>query len=83
MRFSIVAKRLLCGIGAVALTAAYYAMPSTAPVQVNAAFRSEYEPVCETAYMLNMDTGKVVYEKDPDKRMLPASLTKMMTCIIA
>ncbi len=83
MRFSIVVKRLLCAIGAVAFTAAYYAMPSTAPVQVNAAFRSEYEPVCETAYMLNMDTGKVVYEKDPDKRMLPASLTKMMTCIIA
>lgn len=70
-------------IGVFLLAFAFMAMPSSKPVEVNAAFRSEYEPVCETAYMLNMDTGQVVFEKDPDKKMLPASLTKMMTCIIA
>lgn len=55
----------------------------TTPVQVNAAFKSEYEPTCDAIYMLNMDTGVVVYEKNSDKVKLPASLTKMMTCIVA
>lgn len=53
------------------------------PTQVNAAFKSEVEVHCDAIYMLNMDTGTVVYEKNPDKVKLPASLTKMMTCIIA
>ena len=68
---------------ALLLAFAFLVAPSSRPVEVNAAFRSEYEPVCETAYMLSMDTGKVIFEKDGDKKMLPASLTKMMTCIIA
>lgn len=53
------------------------------PTQVHAAFKSDYEPTCEAVYMLNMDTGVVVYEKNANKQKLPASLTKMMTCIIA
>ena len=76
-------RRPFCAVCAVLCSVLYFAVPSARPTEVKAAFRSEYEPVCETAYMLNMDTGKVVFEKDPDKKMLPASLTKMMTCIIA
>lgn len=53
------------------------------PTQVNAAFKSEYEPTCDAIYMLNMDTGVAVYEKNPNKVKLPASLTKMMACIVA
>ncbi len=55
----------------------------TTPTQVNAAFKSEVEVHCDAIYMLNMDTGTVVYEKNGDKLKLPASLTKMMTCIVA
>jgi D-alanyl-D-alanine carboxypeptidase (penicillin-binding protein 5/6) len=55
----------------------------TTPEQVNAAFKSEYEPTCDAIYMMNMDTGVAVYEKNSDKIKLPASLTKMMTCIVA
>lgn len=55
----------------------------TSPMQVYAAFQSDYTPTCDAVYMLNMDTGTVVYEKNADKQKLPASLTKMMTCIIA
>ena len=76
-------KRLFSVTCALIFTFVFFATPMSKPEKVNAAFRSEYEPVCETAYMLSMDTGKVIYEKDGDKRMLPASLTKMMTCIIA
>lgn len=53
------------------------------PEQVSAAFKSEVEVHCDAIYMMNMDTGTVVYEKNSDKVKLPASLTKMMTCIIA
>lgn len=34
-------------------------------------------------YMVNTDTGKVVYELDSETVTYPASLTKIMTCIIA
>lgn len=53
------------------------------PTQVHAAFKTDYTPHCKAVYMLNMDTGKPVYELNADTKMLPASLTKMMTCIIA
>ncbi len=34
-------------------------------------------------YMVNLDTGKVVYEYEPNTVTYPASLTKIMTCILA
>ncbi len=34
-------------------------------------------------YMVNLDTGKTVYEYEADTVTYPASLTKIMTCIIA
>ena len=34
-------------------------------------------------YMVNTDTGKVVYELDSESIVYPASLTKVMTCILA
>ena len=83
MRLSIVFKRVSSLMCVLLLAFAFFSSPVSRPSEVSAAFRSEYEPKCETAYMLSMDTGKVIYEKDGDKKMLPASLTKMMTCIIA
>lgn len=37
----------------------------------------------EAAFCIDADTGKVYYAKNPDKRMYPASTTKMMTAILA
>lgn len=37
----------------------------------------------EYAYLVNTDTGTVVYEKNGDQKAYPASLTKIMTAIIA
>lgn len=34
-------------------------------------------------YMVNMDTGTRVWERESQKRIPPASLTKIMTCILA
>ncbi|MCH5324483.1 MAG: D-alanyl-D-alanine carboxypeptidase [Eubacterium sp.] len=37
----------------------------------------------EAVYMVNIDTGDVVYKKNENKKMYPASTTKIMTAIIA
>ena len=37
----------------------------------------------EAWLMIDAETGKVLSSKNPDKRMYPASITKMMTCILA
>lgn len=51
--------------------------------EAEAAFVVDYQPHCDALYMVNLDTGMVVYEKNADKVKYPASLTKMMTCLIA
>lgn len=38
---------------------------------------------CKNIYMLNLDSGERVYGKDEQARIYPASLTKIMTCIVA
>lgn len=36
----------------------------------------------EAAVMINLDKDVTVYEKNPNKKMYPASLTKIMTALI-
>lgn len=50
---------------------------------VSAAPAPPFEITSEAVYMVNLDTDTVVYEKNSDKRMYPASLTKIMTTILA
>lgn len=50
---------------------------------VDASYKVSFEVFSDTAFLLNTDTGTVVYEKNPDKKTYPASLTKIMTAIIA
>jgi len=38
--------------------------------------------LAESAILINMRTGDVIFEKNADARRAPASLTKMMTCIL-
>ena len=37
----------------------------------------------ETAFLISPTTGKIIYEKNADKRMFPASTTKVMTAYLA
>jgi len=37
----------------------------------------------ESAIVMEASTGAILYEKDPDKILYPASLTKIMTCLLA
>ncbi len=53
----------------------------SAPAQ--AAYTPNFDLQSETVLLLNMDTGKVMYEKNADAKVYPASLTKIMTAILA
>lgn len=37
----------------------------------------------KAAMLIDLQTGRVVYEQDADERVYPASLTKIMTCLLA
>ena len=52
-------------------------------VPAQAAYTPDFDLQSETVLLLNMDTGKVMYEKNADARVYPASLTKIMTAILA
>ena len=67
----------------------------TLPVQQGEASASEEEPAAvdlpqdvpelsaASAILIEASTGRVIYEKDADDRRAPASMTKMMTCLLA
>lgn len=56
-------------------------------VKVDAAetkgYESDYQPQSAAVELVNLNTGAVVYEKNPDRKQYPASTTKIMTYIIA
>lgn len=45
-------------------------------------YEPEYAVQAEAAYMVNEDSGAVVYAKNSDTPMVAASLVKMMTCMV-
>ncbi len=53
-------------------------------MQVSAiSYTPDEETLCESALLINLDTDTIVYSKNSDERLQPASLTKIMTAIIA
>ena len=49
----------------------------------SAVFSPAFDLYSEGVYMVNLDTGIVVASKNPDKKLYPASTTKIMTCLVA
>ena len=45
-------------------------------------FTPNFEVSAESIYMVNMDTGVVLYEKNAHEKRAPASLTKIMTTLL-
>ncbi len=45
-------------------------------------FESDVDVYSEAVYMISLDNGSVVYSKNSDVQRVPASLTKIMTCLI-
>lgn len=50
---------------------------------VEASYKLPFETNSQCVYLVNTDTDTVVYEKNAHTKMSPASLTKIMTAIIA
>lgn len=47
-----------------------------------AVFTTNVETSCKSVYLVNMDTGITVFEKNSTEKVYPASTTKMMTYIV-
>lgn len=45
--------------------------------------REKFTVQAKAALLIDLNTGRVVYEQDADEQIYPASLTKIMTCLIA
>lgn len=43
---------------------------------------TNFEVSAEGVYLVNIDTNRVIYAKNEEKRLYPASLTKLMTCLL-
>ncbi len=63
---------------AAALTVSIFSQVSAAAVT----FTPNFTVSSEAAVLINLDKDVIVYEKNPTKKMYPASLTKIMTAIV-
>ena len=43
----------------------------------------EYHANAKAALLIDLNTGRTIYEQDADEQVYPASLTKIMTCLLA
>ena len=62
----------------ISATAASLLLASAAP-----AAAPQFDTPAKTAYLLDVNSGAVLYAKNPDMRMPPASMAKMMTTLVA
>ena len=62
------------------LTASILATISSWPAVAAA---PDFQTPAPIAYLVDMSSGAVLYSKDPDRRMPPASMAKMMTVYVA
>ena len=44
---------------------------------------ANFDVKARTAILQDYHSGEILYEKDPDRKIFPASMTKIMTSIIA
>lgn len=51
--------------------------------QAAATYTPDFPVQCKAAYLYNLDTGTVIYEKNQAEQLPPASITKIMTAILA
>ncbi len=52
------------------------------PVTVSAYEVTEFEITAKAGALISLDTGEFLYEKNIDKKVYPASITKIMTAVI-
>jgi serine-type D-Ala-D-Ala carboxypeptidase (penicillin-binding protein 5/6) len=78
-------RHVLGGLGFMAIVIPVMAMSSTAYATEAGTSRQPDRPVIKAAalYMVELQSGQVLLEKNATRRLPPASLTKIMTALIA
>jgi D-alanyl-D-alanine carboxypeptidase (penicillin-binding protein 5/6) len=71
-------RSLLAGLLVIIMIVSVGVMPASA-----LSFEPDFEVKSEGVYLVNLDTDTVIYEKNANTPLCPASLTKIMTAIIA
>ena len=69
-------KRIICTV----LAIAFILLTALSVSAVD--FGCTVNPVAKAVYLKNLDTGAVVYQKEAEQQMYPASTTKIMTYVI-
>ncbi len=69
-------KRLICVCFCILLTVSVAVLPAYAYTP------TDFEVEAEGALLVNPDTDEVIYSKNADKKLYPASLTKLMTALL-
>lgn len=70
-------NRILSGLLALVMAAVMLLCPAEAIT-----YEPDFTPTSKVVYLENLDTGLILYEKNADEKMYPASLTKIMTAIV-
>ena len=70
--------RVLC----VLVAAVMLTVSLSVGVSADVSFTPDFDIYSEAALLINLDTGDVMYSKNADKQLVPASLTKIMTAVL-
>lgn len=70
-------RKLLSLFLAVAIAAAALLSPAAAVT-----YEPDFDILSEAVYLENLDTGTIIYEKNADRQVYPASITKVMTALL-
>ena len=73
-------KKLILLFSCLFLFTSIFAFPASAAGDEG--FTTDFETNCNAIFMKNLDTGTVVFTKNADERIEPASTTKILTYIV-
>ena len=69
-------RKIFCVLICIVLVASFAVLPASAYVP------TDFEVEAEGVLLVNPDTDDVIYAKNADKKLYPASLTKLMTALL-
>lgn len=77
-------RKLLCLFSCIIALTILFSMTAVSSYAYTYDYEGDYggEVECASVLLKSLDTGEVIYEKDPDTLRYPASTTKIMTYII-
>ncbi|MGQ7829106.1 D-alanyl-D-alanine carboxypeptidase family protein [Altererythrobacter sp. Z27] len=69
--------------GAVAVSLGFASAPAQAQASRPATYRPPLDSEAPIAMLVDLSSGQVLHQRNPDRRFMPASITKVMTAFLA